>query len=180
MPRPTTKNELIEAANGGFEKLWQLIDLMTEEELDAVFDFSGFDKKEAHWLRDKNIRDVLIHLYEWHRLLVDWVRANQSGEEKPFLPVPYNWKTYGDMNIGFWEKHQNTSYEKSIDLLNASHAEVVELIEGFADDELFTKKAFSWVGGSTLGSYCTSATSSHYDWAMKKIKAHIKIVRETK
>ncbi|MDR3109584.1 MAG: ClbS/DfsB family four-helix bundle protein [Planctomycetaceae bacterium] len=25
-----------------------------------------------------------------------------------------------------------------------------------------------------MGSYCVSATSSHYDWAMKKIKMHTK------
>lgn len=31
-----------------------------------------------------------------------------------------------------------------------------------------------WVGGSTLGSYFVSCTSSHYDWAMKKLKAHQK------
>ena len=31
-----------------------------------------------------------------------------------------------------------------------------------------------WVGGSTLGSYFVSCTSSHYDWAIKKLKAHIK------
>jgi len=42
------------------------------------------------------------------------------------------------------------------------------------DDELFQKKHFSWTGTSTLGSYCVSVTASHYDWAMKKIKQHIK------
>ncbi len=32
----------------------------------------------------------------------------------------------------------------------------------------FSKKVYKWVGGSTLGSYFVSATSSHYDWAIKK------------
>jgi len=64
------------------------------------FDFSKDEKKkEAHWKRDKNLRDVLIHLYEWHQLILNWVYANQKGEEKPFLPEPYNWKTYGNMNV---------------------------------------------------------------------------------
>lgn len=48
------------------------------------------------------------------------------------------------------------------------------LIETFSNDELFAKGAFDWTGTSTLGAYCVSATSSHYDWAMKKIKLHIK------
>ena len=38
----------------------------------------------------------------------------------------------------------------------------------------FQKKVYKWVGGSTLGSYFVSATSSHYNWAIKKIKAHQK------
>lgn len=40
------------------------------------------------------------------------------------------------------------------------------------------KNIFDWTGTTTFGSYCVSATSSHYDWAMKKLKAHIKKVKE--
>lgn len=93
MARPTTKSDLIEAANSGYESLMTFIDSMTEQELSTPFDFSGDEKKkEAHWQRDKNLRDVLIHLYEWHNLTLDWVPSNQKGELKPFLPKPYNWK----------------------------------------------------------------------------------------
>jgi len=182
MSRPTTKPDLIKTANERFEKLWKLIDSMTDEEQNTPFNFGGIpDKKEAHWARDKNLRDVLIHLYEWHQLLLNWVKANQNGEKKPFIPAPYSWKTYGAMNIEMiWEKHQNTPYEKSKEMLNESNAEVMKLIDTFTNDELFAKKSFSWVGGSTLGSYCVSVTSSHYDWAMKKIKAQIKAIRAMK
>lgn len=177
MPRPTTKQDLILTANGEFEKLWKLIGSMTDEEQGAPFAFDASDKKEAHWTRDKNLRDVLIHLYEWHQLLLAWIQSNQGGKPAPFLPEPYNWKTYGDMNIGFWKKHQATPYSEAKALLKQSHAEVVALIGGFTDDELFTKKYFSWVGTTNVASYCISATSSHYDWAMKKIKLQIKAIR---
>ena len=60
------------------------------------------------------------------------------------------------------------------ELLAGSHGEVLKRIQGFSNEELFVTKAFSAVGGSTLGSYFVSSTSSHYDWAMKKIKAHRK------
>ena len=40
--------------------------------------------------------------------------------------------------------------------------------------QLFQKNVYDWVGGSTIGSYFISNSSSHYDWAMKKIKAHRK------
>lgn len=106
MGRATTKPDLITAAINNYEKLNVLIAGLTEEELSTLFDFTADDKKkEAHWSRDKNLRDVLIHLYEWHQLLLNWVQANRTGENKPFIPAPYNWKTYGAMNVEFWEKH---------------------------------------------------------------------------
>ena len=177
MARPQTKENLMIAAKENFEKLNTLISKMSDKELTTPFDFSKDEKKkEAHWKRDKNLRDVLIHLYEWHQLILNWVESNQKGEEKPFIPQPYNWRTYGDMNVEFWKKHQNTSLEDATRALQKSHKEILKLAENFTNEELFSKKVYKWVGGSTLGSYFVSATSSHYDWAIKKLKAHQKIV----
>lgn len=175
MGRPTTKTDLQMAAQTNYEKLMDVISGLTEEEWKTPFDFSGdVKKKEAHWKRDKNVRDIFIHLYEWQRLLLNWVQANQKGWHRPFLPEPYNWKTYGAMNMEFWEKHQNTSYDDAKSLFQTSHAKVLALAEGFSNEELFSKGVYAWVGGSTLGSYFVSVTSSHYDWALKKLKAHRK------
>ena len=178
MGRATTKTELIQSANDQYKKLWYMIDSMTNDEQEAPFKFTVEAKdKEAHWKRDKNLRDVLVHLYEWHQLLLDWASANTNGEPKPFLPEPYTWKTYQDMNVGFWKKHQDTPYSDSKEMFKQSHAKVMELIETFSDQELFEKKHFSWTGTSSLGSYCVSATASHYDWAMKKVKRQIKSLK---
>ena len=175
MPRPTTKNDLLIAAADNYKKLNELISNLTKKELDTPFDFSKDEKKkEAHWKRDKNLRDVLIHLYEWQQLLLDWVHSNRNGVEKSFLPAPYNWRSYGEMNMAFWQKHQQTSLEEATKMLHQSQKNVLVLAENFTDEELFSKGIYKWVGGSTLGSYFISSTSSHYDWAMKKLKAHRK------
>lgn len=165
MARPTTKVQLLEVAEENFNKLFKLIDTIPLEEQDDIFSFED---------RDRNLRDVLIHLYEWHQLLINWINSNRAGESKTFLPSPYNWKTYPQMNIEFWEKHQTTPLNKAIILLKESHKEVIKLIELFSNEELYTNKFFNWTGTTSLGSYCVSATSSHYDWAIKKIKKHIK------
>lgn len=176
MPRPTTKPDLIKTANDQFEKMWNLFNAMPEDEQNATFDFAdAYPGKEAHWQRDKNLRDVFVHLYEWHQLLLNWLSANKNGEQKPFIPAPYNWKSYGQMNVEFWQKHQNTPLGTAIDMLKESHAQVMQMLDALSDDELFSKGSFAWVGTSTLGSYFVSATSSHYDWAIKKIKALNKI-----
>lgn len=62
-------------------------------------------------------------------------------------------------------------------MFHKSHKDILELTKRFTNDELFTKDVYKWVGGSVLGSYFVSTTSSYYDWAMKKIRAHQKNIR---
>jgi hypothetical protein len=175
MPRPTTKTELITAANDQWDKMWKLIDSIPGHPQDVLFDFGDDPKlKEAHWKRDKNLRDVFIHLYEWHQLLLNWTSANIGGDNKPFLPEPYTWKTYGDMNVEFWDNCQPVLYDKAENLLRDSHVKVMSLIDSLSNEELFEKKHFPWTGTTNIGSYCISVTASHYDWAMKKIKLYLK------
>lgn len=174
MGRPTTKSDLIEAATQSYGELNALISSLNQKEMATPFDFTGQNKKEAHWERDKNLRDVLIHLYEWHRLLLDWAPAIRNGENRPFLPAPYTWRTYGEMNKEFWKKHQNTSLDEAKEMLDESHRSVMALAETFSNEELFTKGVYPCCGTGSLGSYFVSNLSSHYQWAIKKIKAHRK------
>ena len=57
-------------------------------------------------------------------------------------------------------------------LLDASHAEVQELIAAQSDPELFEKRRYRWTGTTSLGAYLVSSTSSHYDWALKKLRRY--------
>ena len=173
MPRPINKTDLLQSSETQFQKLQNLILSLSEQDQESDFSFDPeflARQKEAHWQRDKNLRDVLIHLYEWHQLLLHWIGENQKGVKTSFLPAPYTWKTYGEMNRALRKKHQTTSLQTTKQFLNKSHTEVMKLIDSFSDQELFTKAYFSRTGTTSLGSYCISATSSHYDWAMKKLK----------
>lgn len=177
MSRARNKDDLIKSAKEQYQKLNELIASLTEKELATAFDFSADPKKtEWHWSRDKNLRDIYIHLHEWHRLLLNWIRANEKGENKPFIPEPYTWKTYGDMNVEFWQKHQKTSLNEAKKLFEKSHAEVFELLDKYTNEQLFGRGAYPWVN-TDLGSYFVGVMPSHYDWAMKKLKAHRKNCR---
>ena len=136
MPRPKTKEELVLVSKENYEKLNRFISQLSEDELQTPFDFQETQRKKKLTGKGiKNLRDVLIHLYEWHQLLLTWVHSNQEGHERPFLLEPYNWKTYGEMNVAFWKKHQKTSLEEATRLIQQSHREVLELIEVFSNDE---------------------------------------------
>ena len=61
MARATTKADLTASANGQFDKMWKLIDSMSEERQKAAFaDEMATAGKETHWSRDRNLRDVLL------------------------------------------------------------------------------------------------------------------------
>lgn len=188
MPRPQNKADLLALAEKNYDELVKFIASISEDEKSTPFDFSSLNKKEAHWSRDKNARDVICHLVEWHKLLLKFVAENtkngNSGKpenKKPaivyqFLPEPYNWKNYGDMNRTIWRNCQSIPLEKALADFAESHKKLMKLAKSFSDAELFEKKHFAWTGTTNLGAYFISTTSSHYDWAIKKLKAHRKIV----
>lgn len=175
--RPKSKVELVGTANKKFAELWEQIAKLSEEEQQAPFLFDETfleKKKETHWRRDKELKDVLIHLYEWHQLLLKWVQRNRREGKSPFLPAPYNWRTYGQMNVGFVAKHKDTLLSDAKSLVYKTHEQVMSLMDEFDNDELFEKKKFDWTGNTSLGSYFISSTASHYEWAIKKIKQYQK------
>ena len=123
--------------------------------------------------RPKTKEDLMLAAKENFEKLQTLI-SKLSGQEQPFLPAPYNWKTYGELNLEFWQKHQNTSLKEATQMFQKSHQDVLDLADTFTNEELFSKNVYKWVGGTVLGSYFVSATSSHCDWAMKKLKAHQK------
>ena len=169
MPRAANKTELLAAADAQFGKLWKLIDSMGPEEQTATF---GFDD------RDKNLRDVLVHLYEWHQMVENWHRIGTPEGRMPDVPGKgYTWKTLPDLNLEIWKRYQNISLEDSKKMLRESHKMAIALVESHSNEELFDKGVYKWTKSSTLGAYFVSSMPSHYDWAMMKIKKHIKTYR---
>ena len=115
MARAQSKEELITFSEESWQKLCSLINSLNEETKNTNFTFKVEDKKEKHWARDKNLRDVMVHLYEWHQLLINFVEKNKRGEKTSFLPSPYNWKNYGEMNYNFQINGQKKSLSEITD-----------------------------------------------------------------
>lgn len=115
MPRPTTKTDLLRQSQANFEQLLELIDSMPDEMQLALFDYNE---------RDKTLRDILTHLYEWQMLLLHFVQTNlaKTSDFVSFLPAPYNFKTYPKMNQELWQKHQKYTFERGkIDVAQKSY-----------------------------------------------------------
>ncbi len=175
MSNSTTKSDLLKSASNRFNDLVSIVESIGESEQSTPFDFSNDEsRKELHWSRDKNIRDVYTHLFEWHQLFLQWVRSNLKGDKQSYLPNPYTWENYESFNIEIWKKYQHISLNKSKEMIIQSHNEVLTLLETFNDAQLFSKGVYSWVEGNHLGGSFDAVTISHYEWALEKIKAHCK------
>lgn len=171
MARPTSKKDLLEVAEEKFTKLFALVDSFDEEAKRAEYPFDNN--------RDKNIRDILAHLYHWHSMVLKWYDVGMKGE-KPDIPAKgYNWRTTPALNREIWKMYQETSFEESEVFLKGSHKKVMEVIESHSNEELFEKKRYKWTGNNAMGAYFASATSSHYDWAMKHLKRYKKSLKDT-
>jgi hypothetical protein len=161
MARPTDKAALVEASVAGCRLLLAEVEAIPADLRGAEFPSDG---------RDRNIRDVVCHLHEWHKLMLGWYEVGMSGEKPDIPALGFTWRTTPDLNRDLWARHQGSSLEVALELFARSHQGVHSLILRHTDEELFTKKLYAWTGTTSLGAYLVSSTSSHYDWGHKKIK----------
>ncbi|QUG41807.1 ClbS/DfsB family four-helix bundle protein [Psychrobacillus sp. INOP01] len=126
--------------------------------------------------RDKNFRDVLMHLYEWHVMLERWYREGMSGDI-PFMPAPgYKWSSIKLLNMQIWENYQNVTLNQAIKKLMLSHERIMDLIKSHTNEEIMTKKYYKWTKTSNLYSYFAANTTNHYIWAIKKCEVIAKSI----
>lgn len=77
MARPTNKTELLALSNHLFDQLISIIESLDNKRLNDNF--------TSHSL-NKNVRDVLTHLYEWHIMFLSWYKVGMTGN-KPTMPA---------------------------------------------------------------------------------------------
>ena len=171
MPRPTSKVELVNLSDSNLIRLLSFI-----EELPKEWKEKEYQNEELND-RDKTIADIICHLHEWHNMMMSWYKIGMS-EQKPAIPAEdVTWKTLPILNHRIYEKYKGTKLEEGLKMLNNSHEEVKKLILNHTEEELFEKKRYDWTGTTSLGAYLISATSSHYDWALKTIRPIKKFIQ---
>lgn len=171
MARAKNKTDLIENAETSFEKMMQLVESFTPEQQESDFPMPTMNR---------NIRDLLTHIHEWHLMLLNWHETGERGE-KPEIPAPdHNWRTTPLLNKEIHAKYESTSLKDAKNLVNDSHIRIIKLIHSLTNDQLFLKNQVSWTKSTTLGAYFISATSSHYEWAMKIMRQYARLLKHPK
>jgi uncharacterized protein (TIGR03083 family) len=159
VPRPKTKDELLVAIDRERGELETLLATLTPAQM-----------SEPGIVGDWSVKDVLAHLIEWEQMCLGWYAAGLRGEIPP-LPAPgFKWSQTPQLNQQIYEKHRDRPLDEVLDQFQASHREILGIIQELSNEDLFTPGRYAWTKKNTLGTYMVSATSSHYLWARKEIR----------
>ena len=163
MPRPTSKDDLLAAIDKERGALEALLETLTPEQM-----------VDPGVVGEWAVKDVLAHLIEWEQMCLGWHRAGIRGDI-PGMPAPgYKWNQTPDLNQMIYEKHKERPLDDVLAQFASSHQEILGVIEGLSNEELFTAGRYAWSRKNTIGTYFVSATSSHYMWARQEIRKGFK------
>lgn len=162
MMKPHTRQDLLIAARTRYDELWHQIDALPADDKTKDFPFEG---------RDRNLRDVLVHLSGWQELYLRWSKTNLAGEKRVrFLPHGYTWATCGKLSRKLRDANQKLSLDNAEDWFRKTHAEMIAQFEELEQEQLFVPGFYSWTGTNTLGDYATLFSVTRYHWAEKVVR----------
>jgi hypothetical protein len=167
MRRFQTKQDLILACEDQFSMLMKLIQSQSLEKQNLAFLFD---------YRDKNFRDVLAHLHEWHLMLFGYLDVSLNQKKEPVVPKEgYTWAEMDELNIEIWKSYQNTSLDEIKSLIIESHVKLLNLILMLSNQELFERNQFNWAP-RTLADFIDHCGAHHYEWAIDLVRKQISLL----
>lgn len=156
------KEALLERVRAERRRLEQNLERLNEEEMEVA----GVVGK---W----TVKDLLAHLADWEQRFVGWYRAGLRGEV-PETPAPgIGWEELDELNRRIYEKHRHRTLEDVRQEFSASYGEVLAVVEGMAEEEIFAVGRYAWLGESNLLAYILANTAHHYRWAKEMIRRWI-------
>jgi len=159
MPRPTTKNQLLET-----------IEIERKALEKFLTELSPAQMIQPGVVGEWSVKDVLAHLIEWEHMVLSWHSAGLQGKV-PVTPAEgFNWAQLPQLNQQIYEKYRTRALAEIQKEFKSSYKKMLSSIQGLSEEDLFTRGRFAWTKNNTLGAYFISSTSSHYHWARTTMK----------
>ncbi len=163
MPKPTSKNQIIETAQTERAALEQYIAGLTDEQMNRP-NIAG----------DWSTKDVLAHLIEWEQMVIQWYETGVKGKVPAVPSEEYNWGQLPQLNHAIFLKHHDRSLADIQKDFRSSYKKIIKVIQAIPEKELFTRGYYPWTRNNALAAYFVSATSSHYRWARTLLRKGLK------
>jgi len=160
MSRPGSKQALYDNIETERRKLNDELDKLTEAQMELP---GACDKL--------SVKDILSHLVDWERRCLGWYRAGLRGEVPRTPDDKYNWRQLAALNNEIYIKYKDLSLDEVRERYRDSFEEMMAVIDGLSEEELFSSNYYEWTGKGLLRDYFDANTASHYRWASKLISS---------
>jgi len=127
MPKPINKQQLLDEAQKKYEALERQFASLTPEEM-----------VRPEVIGTWSIKDILAHLLEWQKMLLDWYEAELRGETPAVPAEGYNWSQLPALNQAIYERCRDTALDDVRSQLDASHKHMLEVVASLSEEELST------------------------------------------
>jgi len=121
-----------------------------------------------------SVKDILAHLVAWEKLFMEWYQIGVQGGSSTIEPVGMCRTAMDALNQQIYEVNRWRSLDEVISEFHSSHQQVVAVIEGISEGDIFAQDRFTWTGSLTLADYIAGNTCNHYAWANSQIRKWLK------
>lgn len=167
--RVESKQHFIDSIDETWLTLWKTVENIDLSNRDLRPQVDGIDT----W----SVKDILSHLYGWHKLLIQWIATEPELEIE--LPAKgYKWNQTPELNQKIFEDWKDTQFRSISRRIRLSHNRVRKYVDELSETELLSAGHFAWTKKHAISSYIAPNTTSHYKWAVKKIKRLQKLIAE--
>lgn len=163
MPAAKTKADLVAVSLKEFAKLEKLLDDIPPD-IRLVKD------------EDTSLKDIVGHRAHWIDLFLGWYRDGLAGKTVHFPAEGYKWNELKRYNTDLRAQQAGLSWDDARKQLKDRHADLMVLVEGASEDELYGRPMKGANNDWTAGRWAEAAGPSHYRSAAKYIRQRLKVL----
>lgn len=166
MAIPASKNELLKAIEGNYNKL--------KTELSSIpSNLTEKKELEGHAKGTRmSINNLLAYLLGWGELVLKWQDKKSKGLPVDFPETGYKWNELGALAQKFYKDYQHDSFETLQSNLDKTTKAIIRFIESQNNKELYQT---AWYDKWTLGKMIQLNTASPFKNAKDRIRKWKKV-----
>lgn len=142
------KSELLEALEKGREEFLDLLENLSEQEL-----------QQPNVVGDWSIKDILVHLSRWEAELVKLLYQAHQGT--PPTTQHFSAPDVDAVNARWYSESRQRSLERALEDFHAVRTQTLRRVEAFSDQDLNDVRRYPWLDGKPLWEWIEGDSFGH-------------------
>lgn len=161
MAIPQNKNELLDAINTNFEKLFDDLQA-TPESVVHKSTMEGHSKGTS-----MSPANLVAYLLGWNELVLKWIDRDSKGQSIDLPETGFKWNELGQLAQKFYQDYEALCWKDLLQSLETARNLIVAFIESSDNARLYE---CTWYNQWTLGRMIQFNTSSPYANARARLR----------